>query len=151
VRKPYYDHLGVSADPITDGILIPWTNEYLKGTLWAVSHSSSEAFDADDYEFLNSLADFASIILRHRAHQGMLRESEKSAGAAAMAHKLAHRINNPLQSLTNTLFLAQCDESNAKVYLAQAEQDLQQLSKQVAMLLNVSIEKERAKKDAAAS
>jgi hypothetical protein len=45
VTRPYYDFLGVTAQPITDGILIPWSNEFLKGTLWAVSHSSSEAFD----------------------------------------------------------------------------------------------------------
>lgn len=64
VTKPYYDHLGVTAEPINDGMLIPWSNEFMCGTLWAVSHASAEAFSSEDYELLNSLADFASIILR---------------------------------------------------------------------------------------
>src|SRR6202012_838361 len=76
VTQPYYDFLGVTADPIRDGILIPWSNGHLKGTLWVVSHSSSEAFDFEDYEFLKSVSEFAAIILRHQARQDQLRDSE---------------------------------------------------------------------------
>jgi len=38
VTKRYYDHLGVTAEPISDGMLIPWCNEFMSATLWAVSH-----------------------------------------------------------------------------------------------------------------
>lgn len=76
VTQPYYDFLGVEAEPIRDGILIPWSNEFLKGTLWAVSHSSSEAFDFDDYLFLKGVSDFASIILRHQTRQHQLKSAE---------------------------------------------------------------------------
>jgi hypothetical protein len=138
VTKPYYEYLGVTAKPIIDGMLIPWSNEFLRGTLWAVSHASAEAFGPDDYEFLNSLADFASIVLRHQHQNKLLRESERTKGVAEMAHKLAHRINNPLQSLTNTIFLARNNQGNVGEYLAQAEADLQRLSQQVARLLNWS-------------
>jgi signal transduction histidine kinase len=138
VTKPYYDHLGVTAEPIVDGMLIPWSNEFLRGTLWAVSHLSEEAFSFEDYELLNSLADFASIILRHQHQEKLLRENERTKGVAEMAHKLAHRINNPLQSLTNTIFLARHGEGNVDEYLVQAEADLQRLSQQVAKLLNLS-------------
>jgi len=69
---------------------------------------------------LSSLADFASIILRHQHQQEMLRESEGSRVRADLAHKLAHRINNPLQSLTNNLFLAQHGQGDKEPYLAQA-------------------------------
>ena len=55
-----------------------------------------------------------------------------------MAHKLAHRINNPLQSLTNTIFLARYGKDNVEEHLVQAEADLQRLSLQVAKLLNLS-------------
>jgi PAS domain S-box-containing protein len=72
----------VTAKPITDGILIPWSNDSLKGTVWAVSHSSSEAFDLDDYEFLKSVADFSSTILRHQAPQCLLQEAESARAAA---------------------------------------------------------------------
>jgi hypothetical protein len=139
VTKPYYDYLGVSADPIVDGMLIPWSNEFLRGTLWAVSHSSKESFSFEDYGLLSSLADFASIILRHQRQQELLRESERARAMAEMAHKLAHRINNPLQSLTNTIFLARNGSENIQEYLLQAEADLEHLSQQVATLLNTSV------------
>jgi len=123
-------------------MLIPWSNEFLRGTLWAVSHASAEAFSSEDYELLNRLADFASIILRHQHQEKLLRESERTKGVAEMAHKLAHRINNPLQSLTNTIFLARHGEGNIEEYLVQAEADLQRLSQQVAKLLNLSARSE---------
>jgi len=139
VTQPYYDHLGVTAAPIVDGLLIPWSNEFLRGTLWAVSHSSTESFSPEDYSLLSSLADFASIILRHQHQQKLLRASEKAVAAAEMAHTLAHRINNPLQSLTNTIFLARHTNENIEEYLALAETDLDRLSQQVAKLLNASL------------
>src|SRR5580698_4054986 len=40
VTKPYYDFLGVVAEPITDGLLIPWTSDHSRGTIWAISHGS---------------------------------------------------------------------------------------------------------------
>jgi hypothetical protein len=43
VTKPYYDFLGVTAKPITDGMLIPWEADEIQGTIWAVSHTSEEA------------------------------------------------------------------------------------------------------------
>jgi PAS domain S-box-containing protein len=82
VTRPYYEFLGVTAEAITDGILIPWSNGSLKGTVWAVSHSSSEAFDFDDYEFLKSVADFSSIILRHQVRQDLLLEAESARASA---------------------------------------------------------------------
>jgi GAF domain len=61
VTKPYYDYLGVTAEPITDGMLIPWVSDKLRGTIWAVAHQSRENFDIGDYELLNTLAGFISI------------------------------------------------------------------------------------------
>jgi PAS domain S-box-containing protein len=82
VTRPYYDFLGITADPITDGILIPWSTEYFKGSLWCVSHSSAEAFDFDDYEFLRGLADFASVILRNQARMRLLDDAETARSVA---------------------------------------------------------------------
>jgi PAS domain S-box-containing protein len=82
VTHAYFEFLGVTADPITDGILIPWSNEYLKGTLWCVSHSSFAAFDFEDYEFLRGLADFASIILRNQARMRLLDDAETARSVA---------------------------------------------------------------------
>jgi signal transduction histidine kinase len=64
VTKPYYDFLGVTADPITDGLLIPWTSDESRGTIWAVSHKSPTTFAPDDYKLLNILAEFVGISVR---------------------------------------------------------------------------------------
>lgn len=64
LRKPYYDFLGVVAEPITDGMLVPWTSDESRGTIWAVSHGSPETFTPDDYGLLKILADFAAISVR---------------------------------------------------------------------------------------
>ena len=138
VTKPYYDHLGVTAEPIIDGMLIQWSSELLRGTLWSVSHSSEDAFCSEDYELLRSLADFASLILQHQHQEKLLREAACNRSVAEMAHKLAHRINNPLQSLTNTIFLARQGKENIDEHLVQAEVELKRLSHQVALLLDVS-------------
>ena len=138
VTQPYYDFLGVTAEPILDGLLIPWANESLRGTLWAVSHRSEQAFSFDDYELLSSLADFASIVVRHQHQQMLIHESEHARGVAEMANQLAHRINNPLQSLTNTIYLARHGAGDVEGLLVQAETDLMRLSDQVAKLLNTA-------------
>jgi hypothetical protein len=64
VTHPYYNFLGVSAEPILDGILIPWHSENMLGTLWAVSHSANDAFDMGDYEFLHKIAVIVSQKIR---------------------------------------------------------------------------------------
>lgn len=137
LTKPYYDFLGIEADPITDGILIPWTTEGLRGTLWAVSHCSREAFTMDDYRLLNSLADFASIAIRHQSREKALRERARMKASAARANELAHRINNPLQSLTNTLYLAVQGGEEAQSFIEQATMELDALSSLVDELLRL--------------
>lgn len=68
VMNPYYEFLGVTAEPILDGMLIPWEGPGLRGTIWAVSHKSDSAFDVSDYTTLKRLADLVSVALRHQAH-----------------------------------------------------------------------------------
>jgi signal transduction histidine kinase len=75
LTKPYYDFLGVVAEPITDGMLIPWTGDQSKGTIWAVSHGSRETFTPDDFKLLNTLADFVSISVRLTEHEQSLQRS----------------------------------------------------------------------------
>ena len=138
VTQPFYDQLGVTADAIMDGILIPWTNEFMEGTLWAVSHKSEAAFSFEDYELLSSLGDFAAIILRHQYQAELLREADRAVAVAETAHKIAHRINNPLQSLTNTIYLARHSKVDVVEQLVQAEKDVTALSDEVAKLLKTA-------------
>jgi hypothetical protein len=134
VTKPYYDYLGVVARPITDGMLIPWSSDDVRGTIWAVAHKSRETFDLDDYRLLNSLADFASIAIRHQRRDELLQKQNEARASAARAHELAHQINNPLQSLTNALYLAGHGGATED-YLRIASQELSALSQLVQKLL----------------
>lgn len=60
VWEPYYNFLGVIAQPIRDGLLIPWHGAERQGTLWVVSHESNDAFSSSDFELMRKLADFVS-------------------------------------------------------------------------------------------
>jgi signal transduction histidine kinase len=75
LTKPYYDFLGVVAEPITDGMLIPWSSDQSNGTIWAVSHGSRETFTPDDFKLLNMLADFVSISVRLTEREQLLQRS----------------------------------------------------------------------------
>jgi signal transduction histidine kinase len=77
VTKAYYDFLGIVAEPINDGILIPWESFERKGTIWAVSHGSRETFDLDDYLLLHTLADFAAISVRLSEREEALHQSHR--------------------------------------------------------------------------
>ena len=86
VTKPYYDFLGVTAEPITDGMLIPWETDGFRGTIWAVAHSSERAFEPQDYELLRSLADFVGIILRQQAIDEKAKLAEQALRDNAKHH-----------------------------------------------------------------
>ena len=135
VTKPYYDFLGVTAKPITDGMLIPWEADHFRGTIWAVSHTSEEAFDRRDYDLLKSLTDYVAVILRQQDADEKARQSAKAEASAERAHKMAHQINNPLQSLTNTLYLASLGGADAQTYIQSAVAELAALSARVRSLL----------------
>ena len=72
VTNPYYNFLGVTAEPILDGVLIPWRKGDSQGTIWLVSHRSETAFDVGDYEFVRRLADYLGSAMR-RAQYGKRR------------------------------------------------------------------------------
>lgn len=77
VGKTYYDYLGIKADPITDGILIPWRAGEIRGTVWVVSHRDRAAFDLEDFKLITGLADFAAIAVQNRFHQRKLAQMQK--------------------------------------------------------------------------
>jgi hypothetical protein len=136
--QPYYDILDVEADPILDGLLIPWQNDLMRGTLWAVSHRSREVFNLTDYQLLRGLADFVSLALQQQGQQMILQGEERHSGSSERANELAHAINNPLQCLTNTLYLARQGGEGAAGQIEQAAKDLERLSEIVAELLRVA-------------
>ena len=62
--------------------------------------------------------------------EAALRESEKLAAVGRLASSIAHEINNPLEAVTNLLYLAQQsnDLAESKGYLASAEKELRRVS-----------------------
>jgi len=139
VGQAFFDILGVSADLVTDGMLIPWQVDDMRGTIWVVAHGESEAFDLNDYETVQMLTDFAAIAVRHKRQQESIRKQANAAAVAAMANNLAHQINNPLQSLTNILFLATEGGYGpaGKIVGESAAPELERLSKLVVRLLDL--------------
>jgi signal transduction histidine kinase len=106
VTQRFFDLMGIEAPVVTDGILLPWQVEEMRGTIWIMAHGRTEAFDGGDLRMMEVLANFAAMGVRQQRQQKLLVEQASATAAAAMANDLAHKINNPLQSLTNLVYLA---------------------------------------------
>ena len=137
VSKRFFDILGVEAPLVTDGILLPWQVGKTRGTIFIMAHGRCEAFDGNDLRMMQVLADFAAMGVRQQEQQQLVMERECAAAAAAMANDLAHKINNPLQSLTNILYIAAegVDSGDTRELGRQALENLDRLSMLVKRLL----------------
>jgi signal transduction histidine kinase/CheY-like chemotaxis protein len=79
----------------------------------------------------DGLAMYARDITESRKTEEALRKSEQLAAAGRLAASIAHEINNPLEAVTNLLFLAKMDAAvtgNTKSLLELADKELQRLS-----------------------
>jgi hypothetical protein len=143
VGQRFFDLMGIEAPLVSDGILLPWQVDDQRGTIFIMAHNRSEAFDREDYRMMQMLADFAAMGVRQQSQRKLLLEQASAAAAAAMANELAHKINNPLQSLTNMLYLAAEGHSGkeAQAVGRQASEDLERLSALVKKLLALPIVK----------
>jgi hypothetical protein len=143
VGKRFFDIMGIEAPLVTDGILLPWEVDQTRGTIFVMAHGREAAFDLGDCRTMEVLADFAAMGVRQQRQQKMLLDRARAAAAAAMANDLAHKINNPLQSLTNVLYLASTGYSGeeAKAVGLEAADDLEKLSVLVKELLALPFQK----------
>jgi signal transduction histidine kinase len=139
VGQRFFDIMGIQAPLVTDGILLPWQIDDTRGTIFIMAHGRNEAFDRNDLKTMQLLAEFAAMAVRHRKQQQSLLEKTSAAAAAAMANQLAHEINNPLQSLTNLLYMAVegLELSEAREVNRQALADLERLTSLVRKLLQL--------------
>ena len=137
VGQKFFDLMGIEAPLVTDGILLPWETDGIRGTIFVMAHGPSAAFDQEDCRLMITLADFAAMGVRQQRQQKQLIEQAGAAAAAAMANRLAHRINNPLQSLTNIMYLASegLMDTDVRTVGKQASVDLERLSVTVRKLL----------------
>jgi hypothetical protein len=139
VSKKFFDILGVEAPLVTDGILLPWRTEDTRGTIFVMAHGRTEAFDENDERLMTMLADFAAMGYRQQKQRARLISQERAAAAAQMAHRLAHEINNPLQSMTNAAYLVAegTPDSDPKALGQQLSKDIRRLSDLVNELLSL--------------
>jgi hypothetical protein len=145
VGKRFFDLLGVTAPLVTDGILLPWQTEGLRGTIFVMAHDREEAFDYEDCRTMEILANFAALAVKQTKQRKREVEEMSTAAASAMANDLAHQINNPLQSLTNQLFLASQGYlgEEAKLFGATAMLELDRLTSLVQKLLRLPLRPNR--------
>jgi hypothetical protein len=140
VQQRFFDILGVTAPLIADGILLPWSADGTQGTIFVMAHTRTQAFDLEDCRLMQTLADFAALGIRQQSQQKLLLERAGAAAAASMANRLAHQINNPLQSLTNLLYIASEGHTpNSQLLGKQALAELQTLSSLVSQLLALPV------------
>jgi hypothetical protein len=139
VTERFFEILSVEAPTVTDGILLPWETDTVRGTIFVMAHGRTEAFDNDDVALMRILADFAAMAVRHQTQQRALLAQASATAAAAMANDLAHQINNPLQSVTNLLYMAQVGamEADLKTFSLQLEEPVERLSVLVKRLLTL--------------
>ncbi len=137
VNQRFFDLIGVQAPVVSDGILLPWTADGVRGTIWIMAHDRAEAFDAEDAGMMQTLAHFAAMAVNHQRHQRLILQQNRDASAASMANELAHQINNPLQGLTNLMFLASQGHGDLQTLGVQASTDLKRLSVLVQKLLAI--------------
>jgi signal transduction histidine kinase len=67
------------------------------------------------------------VTARKQAEEALIR-SEKLASAGRLAATIAHEINNPLEAVTNLLYLAKGDPAKAAQYIEAAESELHRVA-----------------------
>jgi hypothetical protein len=139
VTQRFFDLMGIEAPTVTDGILLPWDEGESRGTIWIMAHGRSEAFDGNDVRMMQMLADFVKTGVRQQRQQKQLMEQAMLGAAAGMANELAHRINNPLQSITNLVYLAARGgvSGDARALAEELEEPIQRLSVLAAKMLSL--------------
>jgi PAS domain S-box-containing protein len=73
------------------------------------------------------LANAFDVTARKQAEEALIR-SEKLASAGRLAATIAHEINNPLEAVTNLLYLAKSDPAKAATYIEAAESELHRVA-----------------------
>lgn len=135
VTKRFFDLMGIEAPTVTDGMLLPWQVGDTRGTIWIMAHGRDEAFDGEDCRMMQALANFAATGVRLEQQQTLLMEHARTAAEVALANKLAHQINNPLQALMQTVFLVGRGGEESGAFAQQAMGDVVKLSGVVKRLL----------------
>jgi signal transduction histidine kinase len=84
----------------------------------------------DAEHHISGILVFGIDVTENRRAEQVLLQTEKLAAVGRLASSIAHEINNPLEAITNLLYLAiqAAVSPKAKEYLAQADLELQRVS-----------------------
>jgi GAF domain len=122
---------------VAEVLLVPWqVGDVIRGTLWAVMQTDRGKFNHEDLRRLQTLVVFAGAAVARNEMELARRTRENIASASRVANVLAHAMNNPLQALTNSLYLI--DTGNVE-HLQDAMQELSRLSSLVSEILELNV------------
>ncbi len=99
------------------------------GELIPIEDSAAPIYD-DNKQLLGVVMVFRDVTLEKQS-QSVMRKAEKLAAAGRLAATMAHEINNPLEAVTNLIYLVRRTENlpeDTQEYLAMAEQELDRVS-----------------------
>jgi signal transduction histidine kinase len=131
----YFTYIENSWD-VVELLLVPWeVGVATRGTLWAVMQNDSRKFNREDLRVLQTLVVFAGAAVARNEMEHSRRSQESIASAARVANELAHAVNNPLQALTNSLYLV---DAGSTEHLQDAKQELERLNSLVGEILQSS-------------
>jgi signal transduction histidine kinase len=121
---------------VIEVLLVPWqVGNSIRGTLWAVMQDESKKFDREHLRILQTLVVFAGAAVSRNEMEHSRLTRQNIASAARMANELAHAMNNPLQALTNSLYLV---VGGRIEHLQEAQMQLKQLSGLVGEILELN-------------
>jgi hypothetical protein len=140
ISKAYFDMLGAEAEPVTDGLMLPWDAAGERGTIWIMAHGRTEAFDASDLAMLQLFKQFVALGITLRERQSEIHLRWASTAASAMESQLAAKIEGPLTALADQIFVAANGKSagDARSLATELERPLEQLTQMVDGLLRRS-------------
>lgn len=125
--RELFDQVASGGPPVVnfplEGTLVTDPEEY---RYWTVSYFPVTASDGT----IQGITAASLEITQQKKAEIALIESEKLAAVGRLASSIAHEINNPLEAVTNLLYLASGSDTLAvaKEYLALADQELRRMS-----------------------
>jgi len=105
-------------------LVVPWKlSSGRRGAIWLAHHDCDRHFNPEDLRVVTTLSDFARHALQRSYSEETRPSSEALASASRVANHLAHEVNNPLQALINSLYLAASGPEDEHVLQAQRQAD----------------------------